>query len=238
MRQIYSYQTIRYFPHVLSDEFINVGVILNSANRVRILSEEEAKSIYCSAFIGEKKRFLALIEHLHKLASDNVLLEKHYFHNFRFSEEKTVASEKREDELLEELFEDYIGFKIKREEKKDLKELILEQSIKVAESSDFRNYIRIRRTPVSEFDFEIESIKKEILHQSAIGKTTLKHDVTRIVMATPDYKEHNKRYDFLNINGKINPENKYVKKLIQNYIEPYPYKTKEDVANYFELIAS
>ena len=234
MRQLYSYQTIRYFPHILSDEFINVGVILNSANRVRILSEEEAKSIYCSALIGEKKRFLALIEHLHKLTSDNVLLEKHYFHNFRFSEEKTVASEKREDELLEELFEDYIGFKIHNEKKQELKQIIYEQSIYIIEK-EFKSYIRFKKS--KQFDFELENIKKQIKHYSNIGRISRKDDVMQMAFATPRDKPINERYDFLDMTGQYNLNSHYAQKLEQNFVEIYPYKTEEDMGKYLEIVA-
>lgn len=240
MRQVNTYQVIRYFPHVLSDEFINVGVMLTSGKGMnRILTEDEAKHMYCSALIGEKKKFLGVIEYLNELASDYRLLEsKHYFHNFRFSEERKVASEKMENEILDEIFEDYIGFKIQTQEKIDAKALILEQSITLAESSSFRNHIRVRTDQSTPFDFEVESVKKHIIHHSMVGKTTRKDDVTRMVMAAPDHKENKNRYDFLNMNGEVNPENLYVKKLEHNFVDPYPYKTEEQIADYLERIAS
>ncbi len=240
MRQINTYQVIRYFPHVLSDEFINIGVMLTSGKGMnRILTEDEAKHMYCSALIGEKKKFLGVIEYLNKLASDYRLLEsKHYFHNFRFSEERKVASEKMENEILDEIFEDYIGFKIQTQEKIDAKALILKQSLALAESSSFRNHIRVRIDQSTPFDFEVESVKKHIIHHSMVGKTTRKDDVTRMVMAAPDHKENQNRYDFLNMNGEVNPENPYIKKLEHNFVDPYPYKTEEQIADYLEQIAS
>lgn len=240
MRQIHTYQVIRYFPHVLSDEFINVGVMLTSGKGMsRILTEEEAKHIYCSALIGEKKKFLSVVEYLYELASDSRLLEgEHYFHNFRFAEVRKAASEKMEKDVLDELFEDYIGFKIQTEEKKDEKALILEHSIKLAKSTALKNYIRVQVDRSTAFDFEVESIKKQIMHHSVVGKATLKHDVTRMVMATPDHKENHNRYDFLNMNGEVNPENPYVKKLEHNFVDAYPYKTEEQIAHYLEQIAS
>ncbi|CAA6816873.1 MAG: Unknown protein [uncultured Sulfurovum sp.] len=240
MRKIYQYQTVRYFPHVLSDEFINVGVMLTSGKGMnRILTEDEAKHIYCSALIGEKKKFLGVVEYLNELSSDSRLLESnHYFHNFRFGEERKVASEKSEMEVVNELFNDYIGDKLQTEEKIDAKALILERSIKLAESPSFRKHVRVRTDESTPFDFEVESIKKQIIHHSVVGKTTLKHDVTRMVMATPDHKENKNRYDFLNMNGEINPENPYVKKLEHNFVDPYPYKTEEQIARYLEQIAS
>ncbi len=240
MRQVHTYQVIRYFPHVLSDEFINVGVILTSGKgQSRILTENEAKHMYCSVLIGEKKKFLGVIEYLNELASDHRLQEgTHYFHNFRFSEERKSASEKMENAVLNELFEDYIGFKIQTEEKMDAKALILAQSIKLAQSQSFRKYVRVRTDKSAVFDFEVESIKKQIVHHSVVGKTTLKHDVTRMVMATPDHRENKSRYDFLNMNGEFDPDNPYVKKLEHNFVDPYPYKTEEQIAHYLEQIAS
>lgn len=240
MRQVYHYQTIRYFPHVLSDEFVNVGVMLTSGKGMnRIVTEDEAKHIYCSALIGEKKKFLGVIEYLNELASDNRLLEeKHYFHNFRFGEERKVASEKSEMEVVNELFDDYIGFKIQTQEKIDAKALILEQSRKLAESQSFRNHVRVRTDKSTPFDFEVESVKKHIIHRSMVGKTTRKDDVTRMVMAAPDHRENQNRYDFLNMKGEVNPDNPYVKKLEHNFVDPYPYRTEEQIAQYLEQIAS
>lgn len=240
MRHIYTYQVIRYFPHVLSDEFINVGVMLTSPKEMhRILTEDEAKYLYCSALIGEKKKFLGVVELLNTLASDNRLMEEtHYFHNFRFSEKRKSASEKTDQQILEEIFEDYVGAKIQTQEKIDKKALILEQSIQLAESRLFRNFVRVCTDNTTTFDFEIESVAKHIVHHSNIGKTTRKDDVTRMVMAAPEYKDPHNRYDFLNMNGKVDPENPYVKKLEHNFVDPYPYKTEEQMASYLEQIAS
>jgi len=239
MRQINTYQVIRYFPHILSDEFINVGVMLTSGEKgSRILTEDEAKHMYCSALIGEKKKFLGVIEYLNELASANRLEENHYFHNFRLGEERKVASEKTESEILDEIFDDYIGFKIQTQEKIDAKTLILEQSIKLAQSQTFRNHVRVHTNRIAPFDFEIESLTKHIIHHSIVGKTTRKDDVTRMVMAAPDHKENQRRYDFLNINGEVNPEDQYVKKLAHNFVDPYPYETEEQIAEYLEQIAS
>jgi len=76
MRKIHHYQTIRYFPHLLSDEFVNIGIILNASEKIsRLLSIEEAKHLYCSVLIGDKKKFLGVVEYLNKLSDENRLLE-------------------------------------------------------------------------------------------------------------------------------------------------------------------
>lgn len=237
MRRIYSYQVVRYFPHLLSDEFINIGVVLTTKSSLsRILTEEEAKYLHCSAFIGEKKKFLGIVEYLNNFSLENRLLESnHYFHNFRFSEERKVASTKTEEEIINELFEDYIGFKIQSQNKLDTKEIIMEKSIKLVQSSDFKRYVRINRS--NEFDFEIESIRRKILHHSNIGKSNWKQDVTRMVMSTPISKEQQYKYDFLDMSGNIDTSSHYIKKLEQNLVDIYPYESEDQIANYLKNIA-
>jgi len=44
MRKIYEYQVVRYFPNELSEEFINVGIMLDGTEkRERIISEVEVQ---------------------------------------------------------------------------------------------------------------------------------------------------------------------------------------------------
>ena len=179
-----------------------------------------------------------MIEYLNELASANRLEENHYFHNFRLGEERKVASEKTESDKLDEIFDDYIGFKIQTQEKIDAKTLILEQSIKLAQSQTFRKHVRVHTDRITPFDFEVERLTRHIMHHSIVGKITRKDDVTRMVMAAPDHKENQRRYDFLNMNGEVNPENQYVKKLAHNFVDPYPYETEEQIAEYLEQIAS
>jgi len=116
MRKIYEYQVVRYFPNEISDEFINVGVMLNGdTKKERIISENEAKHLYCSVLIGESKKFYAMVEYLNKLADDKKLRDPYqYFHNFRFSEVKALASSESEEIIFNELFETYIGYKLNR----------------------------------------------------------------------------------------------------------------------------
>ena len=236
MRQIYTYQIVRYFPHVLSDEFINIGVFLTSQrDQYRILNEEEAKHIHCSALIGDRKKFLGVVNYVQNLAESGTLVEgEHYFHNFRFSHEQKIASEKTAKEVVEELFDDYVGFKIDSEKKREQKEIILETSIRLVEHS-FKKYVRLRKS--HKFDLELESIKAGIIHHSNAGRSSWKNDVSAMVMETPTKKNKKDRYDFLDITGKIDMKNPYVQKLQHNYVDIYPYQNEEDIAAYMEQIA-
>ncbi len=236
MRQIHTYQVIRYFPHVLSDEFVNVGVVLTSGKGThRIVTEEEAKHIYCSALIGEKKKFLGVVEYLNELASDSRLLEgEHYFHNFRFANEQKIASDKKEGELIDEIFDDYIGFKIHSEKKQEQKEIIFNRSIRLIEN-EFKSYVRFQKS--EQFDFELESIKKHIKHYSNLGRISRKDDVKHMAFVTPSNKLNHERYDFLDMTGSIDLKSHNIQKLQQNYVEAYPYNTEEEIGKYLELVA-
>jgi len=237
MRQIHTYRVIRYFPHVLSDEFINVGVVLTSAkNKQRILTDEEAARIHCPALIGERKKFLGIIAHLGDLAAKGALLEtEHYFHNFRFADERQMASSKRADEIVNDLFDDYIGFKLHTEAKKEQKTIIVETSMRLVEHS-FKRYVRVRRG--QQFDLEFESVKAGIVHHSNVGKSSLKHDAMQMAFSTPDVRKPDERYDFLDLTGEVDKESFYVKKMEQNFVDVYPYKEEEQIAKYLEKIAA
>lgn len=116
MRKIHEYQVIRYFPNELSDEFINVGVMLNgTVKKEHIISTIEATHLYSSVLMGDDKKFYAMIDYLHQLVQDKKLRDPHqYFHNFKFSEVKVLASNESDEVVFDELFETYIGYKLKR----------------------------------------------------------------------------------------------------------------------------
>jgi len=147
MRKMYEYQVVRYLPNELSDEFINVGIMLNGTeNREKIISEIEAQHLYCSVLVGENKKFYSMIEYLNRLQQDNKLRDPYqYFHNFKFSEPKYLASDKSEDTIFDELFETYIGYKFQTEEKLDRRVKIIQKSYSIAKK-EFKNFIKIHNS--------------------------------------------------------------------------------------------
>jgi hypothetical protein len=235
-RRIYTYRLIRYIPHTISDEFIYAGVFLeNEVSAYRILSVDEARHLHCPFFIGDRKKFFGLVEYLNEFAQKGELAnESHYFHNFRFTEARKIATDKSADEVVNEIFDDYVGYKIHSEEKIEEKKLILDRSKRLVET-EFRKYIRICQS--TEFDLEIENIANEIVHHSNLGRSSWKHDTSQMIMMTPTQTNPQERYDFLDIGGQIDPSGLYVQKLKHNFIDIYPYKTEEDIAKYMELVA-
>ena len=235
MRKIYEYQVVRYFPNELSDEFINVGVMLNSGvPKERIISETEAKHLYCSVLIGENKKFYAMVEYLNTLVENKKLRDPYqYFHNFNFSEVKVLASSDNEDIIFDELFETYIGYKLENEEKLDKRIQLIQDSYKIAKQ-EFSSRIKIHQS--NKFDFDIESIKKRKIYHSNIGSISNKHDIFKMTWETPLLKKSNEQYYFLNI-ATIIKENEAKERLALNKINVYDYTNDEKIHNYMKKIA-
>ena len=106
MRKQYIYQTIRYLPNIKSDEFINIGVILISNKKIfKLISMDDIENNNCLFF--NKRKLTGTLEYL----NENILKTPHYFNTFRFSDIKRITSDKEDDEVLEELFEDYVFWK-------------------------------------------------------------------------------------------------------------------------------
>ncbi len=235
MRKIYEYQVIRYFPNELSDEFINVGVMLNSnINRERIISEIEAKHLYCSVLIGESKKFYSMVEYLNQLVYDNKLRDPYqYFHNFNFSEVKVLASADSEEAIFNELFETYIGYKFESEEKLDRRVQLIQDSYKIVKK-DFRKYITIHQS--KNFDFKIESLQNRKIYHSNVGSIGNKHDVFKMTWETPLAKSPNDQYHFLDI-ATIIKENDSKERLALNKITVHEYSSDEEIHKYMQKIA-
>jgi len=235
MRKIYEYQVVRYFPNELSDEFINVGVMLNGAvQKERIISETEAKHLYCSVLIGENKKFYAMVEYLNKLVDDKKLRDPYqYFHNFNFSEVKVLASSDSEERIFDELFETYIGYKLQSEEKLDRRIQLIQDSYKIVKQ-EFPNRIKIHQS--HKFDFEIESIKKRKIYNSNVGSIGNKHDVLKMTWDVPVGEHMNKQYHFLDI-ATIVKENDAKEKLALHKITVHEYGSDEEIHQYMKKIA-
>ncbi len=235
MRKMYEYQVVRYFPNELSEEFINVGIMLNGAeNRERIISEVEAQHLYCSVLIGENKKFYAMVDYLNKLQQENKLRDPYqYFHNFRFSEPKHLASSKNEEIISDELFENYIGYKFQTEDKLDRRVQLIQDSYKIAKN-EFKNFIKISES--KQFDFEMKSLKSRDTYYSNVGSIANKHDVFKMTMETPLHKKSIEKYHFLDI-AKIIKENDSKERLALNSISVHSYASDEEIYKYMETIA-
>ena len=128
MRKLYNYQVIRYFPNINSDEFFNVGIHLASdeKNILHFINDDHLAKTMTFPSI-EKKNITTFIQML-----ENETNTDHWYgNNLRFSERKSFRSGQIFEEVLELLYEDYIGYKFHFKEKIDTIELIKQKNDKM-----------------------------------------------------------------------------------------------------------
>jgi hypothetical protein len=121
MRKLYNYQIIRYFPNINSDEFFNVGIHLanDEKNILHFIDDVHLSKIMSFPSI-DKKNIISFIDLLQK----EVNISQWYGNNLKFSEKKAFRSSQSFEEVLEVLYEDYIGYKFHIKEKIDTIEVI------------------------------------------------------------------------------------------------------------------
>lgn len=117
MRNIYTYRLIRYFPHIRSDEFFNVGLWLRDKDlqeRRVYIDEKQGHLEILSKFPSVNQQVLAFFLKRIKQETD---ANAWYDNHLRFSEADSMASEQTIDEVANLLYDDYIGYKFHNHEK-------------------------------------------------------------------------------------------------------------------------
>ena len=122
MRNIYTYRLIRYFPHIRSDEFFNVGLWLRDKDlqeRRVYIDEKQGHLEILSKFPSVNQQVLAFFLERLKQETD---ASAWYDNHLRFSEADSMASEQTIDEVANLLYDDYIGYKFHNHENRKNKE--------------------------------------------------------------------------------------------------------------------
>ena len=236
MRKLYNYQVIRYFPNENSDEFFNVGIHIanDMKNILHFINDNHLSKIMSFPSIN-KKNIVSFIEILQK--------EKNFSHwygnNLKFSEKKSFRSNKTFEEVLEILYEDYIGYKFHIKEKIDTIEII-KRNTKDIISKEFKKYLDMNENTI--FDFDIVDKCSTQHHYSNLGSMTNKDNIQSMVWDVESFKLStrgiNGVFELLNIhspNADIQVANNILHKSniiqIPYYDEDSHYKYLRKVAN-------
>jgi len=201
MRKLYNYQVIRYYPNINSDEFFNVGIHLadDEKNILHFINDEHLSKLITFPSI-EKKNIASFIEML----NSEVNIQHWYGNNLRFSEKKAFRSSQYFEEVLEILYEDYIGYKFHFKEKIDTIELIKQKTKKLIKK-DFIKYIEVNENTI--FDFDIINKKSNYHHYSNVGSISNKDNINSmtwdVTQFTLSKNINNASFEFLNIKNTI-----------------------------------
>lgn len=198
MRKLYSYQVIRYFPNENSDEFFNVGIhIANDAKNILHFINDMHLSKIMSFPSIDKKNIVSFIEILQKEKN----LSHWYGNNLKFSNKKSFRSSKSFEEVLEVLYEDYIGYKFHKKEKIDTIEIIKKNTRDIV-SKEFKKYLDVNENTI--FDFDIVDKSSNQHHYSNLGSITNKEHIHSMVWDVESFKLTNSvngLFELLNINN-------------------------------------
>lgn len=201
MRNLFIYEVIRYYPNIRGDEFFNIGVRLSDGNKqskIEFIKEEHLKHIHKFPSI-EKKVIASMLE---QLKASEGFLESWYGNYLKFSAEKVYRSQESFENVMHNLYEDFIGYKFHQKEKIDSIERIKEKT-KLLVDDEFKGHLKIEKDDV--FDFVIYS-KNKIKHFSDLGSASNKNHINRMLWQHGEYgygnSKMNEKFDFLNISNK------------------------------------
>ncbi|MEA2050084.1 MAG: DUF3037 domain-containing protein [Campylobacterota bacterium] len=235
MRKLYNYQVVRYFPNINSDEFFNVGIHLanDEKNIIHFINDEHLSKTMTFPSI-DKKTIVKFIQMLEEEKNIN----HWYGNNLKFSEKKAFRSSQTFEEILEILYEDYIGYKFHFKEKIDTIELIKENTRNMIKK-DFINYVDVNENTI--FDFEIIDKKLYKHHYSnliSIGNKenvlNMSWDVTQFLLSNTG---KNNTFELLNIKNTTQNIQVANNILHRSNIVEIPYYDEDTRYNYLKQIA-
>jgi len=202
MRRLYNYQTIRYCPNIDSDEFFNVGIHLanDEKNVLHFINDTHLSKLMSFPSV-DKNSIVKFIDILNK----EVNLSHWYGNYLKFSEKKYFRSSQNFEEVLEILYEDYIGYKFHIKEKIDTIEII-KQDTKELVVKEFSKYLEVNENTI--FDFDIVDKKTSKHHYSDVGSLSNKEHINAIIWRVEDFllsnAKTNASFELLNITNAHN----------------------------------
>ena len=236
MKNLYNYQVIRYFPNVNSDEFFNVGIHLANdiKNELHFIKDEHLTKLISFPSI-EKGNITTFIKMLDK----EINISHWYGNNLKFSNTKAFRSSQTFEEVLEILYEDYIGYKFHFKEKKDSIEII-KQNTRDIIVREFTNYVEVNENTI--FDFEIIDKKHKFHHYSNLGSISNKDNVKDMIWDVESFSLYNvnllnTKFELLNIKNPHDDVQVANNILHKSHIESIAYYDEDTRYNYIKQVA-
>jgi len=226
MRKLYKYQLIKYYPNINSDEFINIGFIID--NQMILIKENDINHILCWTKKDELKKMLKTLKKETKLSS--------WYNNYIVIDKKInlFRSDKSINEITDILYYDYIGYKIHHKEAKNIIEIEKENTINLI-NKEFKNYIQIEKNPY----FDIVFVTKSNKIYADIGSIKNKEHINRAIWNTNEFmlSNPNIKSDFLSI-SQINQDSIPYILLENNNINPVNFYSNDYKYNYLKQLVS
>ncbi|MEA3499114.1 MAG: DUF3037 domain-containing protein [Campylobacterota bacterium] len=235
-----NFNVIRYYPKILTREFINVGIILYDNNNVlyQLLSEDELSKFHCSTIINSKvlkSSLTSLDKYLQghqELNSTLDVITNRYKNILDTSFQMTHTGTEDSNDLIEQLYYDYIGYKFDIEEKESPMNRWIDITQSVVKHA-FKNSIKVNQSKVKGYNLDFINTKTKRIHHSLLGSIENKENVSRAFLNSNNMGI----YDFLNTREKqTNYGLSNQSKLLKLDINVYSYSNDDNIAQYCENI--
>jgi hypothetical protein len=235
-----NFNIIRYYPKILTHEFINVGIILYDKNNIlyRLVNEDELSRFHCSSIINSKelkKSLISLDEYLQghqELKSTLEVITNRYKNILDTSFQMTHTGVEESTDLLQKLFYDYIGYKFVMEEKESPITRWIDKTQSIIKHS-FKNNIKVRQSVKKGYNLDFLNTKTNKIHHSLLGSIENKENISRAFLNS----DNNGIYDFLNTKEKYtNYGLSNQSKLSKLDINVYSYAGDDNIARYCESL--
>lgn len=237
MRKIYTYRVIKYFPHIRSDEFFNVGIWLwdEQGNKKQIYidkSQEHIKHLFKFPSI-DKKALPFFLENIRQ----ETKAQSWYDNHLRFSEIDSIVSEQGINEVANILYEDYIGYKFHI---KDMKERYKEANERTKIIFEKKFQTKLLLESHNDYSFSLISKKTQKKYYGRFGSVNDKKDIQDIMY----FSLKDKNYTKMNINllGIVSADEKEIQSCKEDFLNPnhiayVSYLNNEESEKYFESIS-
>lgn len=237
MSKIYTYRVIKYFPFPRSDEFFNVGIIVQD-------EKGESKSLYideyeqhiknlCQFPSIDKRALPAFLKNIRKEQSP----QSWYDNYLRFSEVDVIICKQGIDEVANMLYEDYIGYKFHIKDLKDRYQAARENTKTIFEKK-FQNKLII---DWEEQSFYVTNKRTNKRHFAQFGSINDKQAIQKLMF----FSFESKRYKEININflGINKADDERIKSCKEDFFELshikyYSYCNEEESEKYLEEVSA
>ncbi|MDE5603406.1 MAG: hypothetical protein K2I71_05760 [Helicobacter sp.] len=236
MRKIYTYRVIKYFPHIRSDEFFNVGIWLwdEQGNKKQVYIDKNQEHIkYLLKFPSINKKDLPFfLENI----KQEINAQSWYDNHLRFSEIDSIVSEQDINEVANVLYEDYIGYKFHTKEQKD-RYAQANEITKIVYEKKFQNKLIL--TPDNDYSFYSINKKTEKKYYGKFGSVNDKMDIQELMYFSLKDKNHTKMN--ISLLGIISADEEEIKSCEEYFLNPnhiayVSYLSSEDSERYFDSI--
>jgi hypothetical protein len=241
-KQKRKYNIVRFYPKVETYEFLNVGIIVEDNNQLyfRLISQSEIAQLHCPALVESKllkQSVKALDEFLNeKVQKEDAIsyINNNYTNLLDTSFQLQHLGNEKIDELVNNLFELYVGYKFNIKDSHAGEQKIITKTKEIIKS-EFPQKIKVQKSKIQGFTLDFYSQKtKKVIH-SIMGSVNNTKDLSKAFSGAPIEIKPNEKFDFLHTVQHV-PSYPNIEKLKRLHVDVKQYTKEEDIISFCKEI--